>query len=425
MEELISFIKNKPFVMYVLPVEHMEDFIKAFDRKQKFSISILNSESEKYTKGSIVIFSTDEDIYLCKVSNKSSTSNTHKTLNFNHFQKIAISSLDEIENLLDGRNKKLFQERRREGFSILSSKLSEKLLRILLDKDGDKIKSFLDGRIRKKSNLEILRNEAISFAMSIAEVSRNFNIDSFGYYTDYNEQELNQFKDILNISEDKIIQYDLSQEREEFHRIPSLSGKVIFKSKDSSEILSIYCANKTNVEHLAGVDLVYIDNIHKNIAMVQYKMLEKENEQWIFRHDNQIKEEIKRMKNITSCLRNEENLHENEYRINSNPFFLRFIKRKLDNSNQVSSFAIPLAHYEKLMNLDITTGSRGGKRLDFEMMNKHYLTKSGLEALIKSGYIGTYSSDTEELEKVIELLANGDNKNELVIAYKEKLNSSS
>ena len=54
-------------------------------------------------------------------------------------------------------------------------------------------------------------------------------------------------------------------------------------------------------------------------------------------------------------------------------------------------------------------------------MGKHYIGKKELEGLIRSGYVGTYSSDTEMLSKIFELLSEGDDKNNFVISFRNKI----
>lgn len=78
---------------------------------------------------------------------------------------------------------------------------------------------------------------------------------------------------------------------------------------------------------MLGVDLIYINETRGNIVMVQYKMLEENKRQheadWLFRPDKQLRDEIARMKipDIEGTLA--------DYRLSRNPFFFKFVKRKI------------------------------------------------------------------------------------------------
>lgn len=57
----------------------------------------------------------------------------------------------------------------------------------------------------------------------------------------------------------------------------------------------------------------------------------------------------------------------------------------------------------------------------YNEMQKHYIGKSELEGLIRSGYVGTYSQDTDNIHEIIRLISSGQQNNGLVIAFKNRL----
>ena len=66
-----------------------------------------------------------------------------------------------------------------------------------------------------------------------------------------------------------------------------LTGRAVFTRNDQR--LEIYTANRRDLEHVFGVDLIYLNASRQNIVMLQYKMLEplrKDGEtDWIYRPD--------------------------------------------------------------------------------------------------------------------------------------------
>ena len=124
-----------------------------------------------------------------------------------------------------------------------------------------------------------------------------------------------------------------------------VTGRAVFQKRD--ERLVIYTANKLPLEQMLGVDLIYINETRGNIVMVQYKMLEEDkqdhdNRDWIFRPDQQLRDEIERMK--LPGFKGELS----DYRLSSNPFYFKFVKRKIvDDSHQ--SFIVSLEHLNQIL----------------------------------------------------------------------------
>jgi hypothetical protein len=111
-----------------------------------------------------------------------------------------------------------------------------------------------------------------------------------------------------------------------------------------------------------------------------------------------------------------------DYRLNRNPFFFKFVKRKIvDDSHQ--SFLISLDHLKQILTSQEAKGSRGGIRLSYEALDGTYLREADLISLIRSGYIGTHSAETEMLATIISEVANGNKA--LVLAWQRKVREGS
>ena len=84
-----------------------------------------------------------------------------------------------------------------------------------------------------------------------------------------------------------------------------LTGRAVFTK--GAERLEVYTANRRSLEHVFGVDLIYLNVTRQNIVMLQYKILEPKRkgagEDWIYRPDDQLDTEIERMKKfLLVCL---------------------------------------------------------------------------------------------------------------------------
>ena len=187
--------------------------------------------------------------------------------------------------------------------------------------------------------------------------------------------------------------------------------------RKGDEQLIIYTANKLPLEQMLGVDLIYVNETRGNIVMIQYKMLEQGNQigrknDWIFRPDRQLRDEIARMHipNINGQV--------SDYRLNRNPFFFKFVKRKIVDDTQ-QSFFLSLDHLNQVMASQKSRGPRGGIRISYEDLNGTYLREADILSLIRSGYVGTHSAETEALKTIIQEVAHGNRA--IVLAWQQKV----
>jgi hypothetical protein len=178
-----------------------------------------------------------------------------------------------------------------------------------------------------------------------------------------------------------------------------LTGRAKFRS--GNEELEVITANRRDLEHCLGVDLIYINLTHKNVVMLQYKMLEPaggengEAHDWVYRPDSKLDEEIVRMKKF----RADHKPNESEYRINSEFFYLKFVKRNASMKN--GAILTPLEHFELVRKSPASKGPRGGIRLSYEALEGNYLRSAPFMDLLRSGYIGSYAETTDSLKTLI------------------------
>jgi hypothetical protein len=218
-----------------------------------------------------------------------------------------------------------------------------------------------------------------------------------------------------HLYEDNVVHSDASN-LPGFDAIASdVTGRAVFTKRD--ERLVIYTANKLPLEKMLGVDLIYVNETRGNIVMVQYKMLEegKQNnhsKDWLFRPDNQLEDEVARMKipDFEGEL--------NDYRLSRNPFYFKFVKRKvIDGSHQ--SFLISLDHLNQLLASPDAKGPKGGICLSYETLDGTYLREADIISLIRSGYIGTHRAETDALATIVDEVAKGNKA--IVLAWQQRI----
>jgi hypothetical protein len=151
--------------------------------------------------------------------------------------------------------------------------------------------------------------------------------------------------------------------------------------------------------------------------MIQYKMLEEwesqnESRDWRFRPDDQLWDEISRMQ--LPAFQGDTT----DYRLSRNPFFFKFVKRKVVNDSH-QSFIVSLDHLNQILAAPESKGPREGIRLSYDALDGTYLREVDIINLIRSGYIGTHRLETEALAMIISEVAKGNKA--LVLAWQRKI----
>lgn len=383
------------------------EFIKDdYDRDQTkgYSFSILNDETKYFKKDMVVIIEVEEynkkEYFLHIVKNKSkATSNNKKISLSKDFIRINIEDIFTFINELNNRQIKLFNEKYNQQKSfVLPKKLSLDLFYKLLEQ-CPKIIDYISNSKHKPFSTQIIE-EATKNILNFADFHNN------------------------STGEEIIIEDDaILKEISEFLPNYNTDDFGCFSYKNDNAELFIILANRNKIEDYFGVDLVYINDIDKNLIMLQYKMLKKENDYWVCR-DKTLNKQVEKMQNTMRVIGISEQEKESVYRLNSDPFFIRFLKnRKVDEG--FNSYIIPLKLYEILKNQGVFTGIRGGFCIKDIVLIKQSLGISELSNLVKNGYLGTYPTAYGQLSQIVSLLSKRDENNPLILGFKKRLEDNS
>lgn len=221
---------------------------------------------------------------------------------------------------------------------------------------------------------------------------------------------------LVRLREDTVIEHDARWIPGWNLRKSDLTGRAVFERRD--ERLDVFTANRLPLEALFGVDLIYFNQRRRALIMVQYKMLEARERlrrrlsesgeaddkadgiDWTARLDDQFTDELQRMRHFDRDL-----APEGEYRLNSSPFYLKFMKRHARAN--APGLLVSLGHFDQLLGEGRLIGKRGGMRLDYASLDGHYLRGEPFVELVRSGYIGTRDATTDHLEVLVETALTG------------------
>jgi hypothetical protein len=409
LENLKRHVEKKPIVVLKFDAEEWEGLHR--HGISDFTIARSHALLQGVGKKSICIvlerdFEASGEIYLGKINSCSPITTLESRIKIIRCRKIQPGSMPDLLRLLsDRRHASNLERRMREGGAVfhLSAKLSSYLL--------EKLASIED-------NLQILRTVSDSLktpkkyvgnlalqedAIKTALTALGLTMDSKAVFLDFNKDGSTALTQI-RIREDSVIAHDARHFPGYGLKKSDLTGRAVFEHE--GDRLEIFTANRCPLEECFGVDLIYLSLSKRNIVMVQYKMLERQSledddEDWIFRPDEQFEEEIRRMKKFE--LDHSPGPH--EYRLNPTVFYLKFVKR--DANLGKGGIVIPIDHFERLRSSPASQGPKGGLRVSYNSLSGCYLRQTPFLDLIKSGYIGAYASETQQLKVLIDAVLSG------------------
>jgi len=295
---------------------------------------------------------------------------------------------------------------------LLPPKSFEALIQILSKLDATTAKllqRYSESRVKRIERLstrtkEVLaeQKEAVATALSIAGIDRD---ELLGW--DLAEpRETSSFLDGLEqvrLREDSMVVNDLMK----------LPGYKVLKSTPHNSVvfendkskLTVILTNRLPLEQQLGVDLIYYNETFSCFLMVQYKAMEREGEDSIYRFPNpQLTKEVKRMYSVLAELKKcPSNTEADGYRLSENPFFLKICPRIVfnpDNIGLVKGMYLPLEYWELLSKHPTLVGSKGGKRLSYRNVRR-YFDNSAFITIAAGGWVGTNIQQSSVLEKVI------------------------
>jgi len=189
--------------------------------------------------------------------------------------------------------------------------------------------------------------------------------------------------------------------------------KVFSKGKTR---LRVTMANRQPLEEQTGADLIYFNETHNSFVMVQYKAMRAQAGQGparihVYRPDDQLAEEIARMEEINDVISRIPPANTMaEYRLNSDPFYLKLCPNtslNLDDKSLFPGMYLPLGYWKLLIEDSSTLGPRGGRVVGFENVSRK-LNNTEFVQLVASGFVGSRVYQSEFIRALVgKVLAQG------------------
>ena len=171
---------------------------------------------------------------------------------------------------------------------------------------------------------------------------------------------------------------------------------------EKGETLTVILANRQPLEEQTGADLIYFNERFRAFIFVQYKAMEKENGEAVFRYpDIQLIKEINRMNSMLLELQKvgQDNSRDG-YRLNVDPFFLKFCPRlqfNPDSTGLVRGMYLPLGYWKSTAEDPVMEGPKGGKHISYRNVGR-YFDNSSFATIVSHAWVGTTIPQSKILE---------------------------
>lgn len=187
---------------------------------------------------------------------------------------------------------------------------------------------------------------------------------------------------------------------------PHIAARTFQSESDSDIRVTVVMANRLPLEEQTGADLIYFNETYRSFVLVQYKALEKGNNEVEFRwaDGDQFSSEIARMDELLDELAKiEPDTDPDGFRFSHNPFFLKFCSRIVFNPDDRGMFPgmyLPHGLWKVLAASERLKGKRGGNVLTFSNVGRR-MNGADFTTLVAGSWVGTTIGQSASLELLI------------------------
>lgn len=181
------------------------------------------------------------------------------------------------------------------------------------------------------------------------------------------------------------------------------AGVSVFESGDRR--LEVIYANRNDLEHTLGVDLLYYNESFQLFVLVQYKLMREDGGEMLYRPDAQLRSELALMDAFSANNRLTGSIltHE-QFRLNDDGFMLKLVPQKglrPASGELIKGMYVAREYMHFLLGLNGPVGSRGGSKVTFDNAPR-YMTNSQFTAFVNEGWIGTRGVQSADISAMLE-----------------------
>lgn len=173
---------------------------------------------------------------------------------------------------------------------------------------------------------------------------------------------------------------------------------------DGEQRIRIGNVNRTKLENVLGVDLIYRHLDADMFVLVQYKRFRQSIDgEWFYLPDKQLDKELVRMRKIDALDSTTEQATPATWRLHSRGCYLKIVRppKIFDPSDDqlMRGMYLPLEYLDELW--ASRPKGKGSRRLDYNNVDR-YLTGSLFISLVRQGWVGTRGASTKHIATLVD-----------------------
>lgn len=194
----------------------------------------------------------------------------------------------------------------------------------------------------------------------------------------------------------------------DYLRFPGMEGedavqvgwRIYRRNSESHHRLFVYNANRTNAETVMGVDMIYVNEHTRSVAMVQYKRMRQSGPGWVYWRDATGERELKRMETVDDECKAEDEWSRTSQegsatlgdpRLIPTPSMVKLCRTTpfmMNSAALIPGMYLTREHFQELLQRPEADGPSGGTRI-VEQSVPRYLNNTTFTTLLRDGWIGT------------------------------------
>lgn len=177
---------------------------------------------------------------------------------------------------------------------------------------------------------------------------------------------------------------------------------------DGDSHLRIGNVNKTRLENVLGVDLIYHHIEADTLVLVQYKRMKKDGAgDWYYRPDKQLEKELERMRRVDAVIAMDDSA--TTWRLHPRGCVLKLVRQPKEfdpgSDRLLQGIYLPLQYLDELLADPCTLTDRGARRLGYSTIDR-YIANELFVSLVRQGWIGTRGVTTKAVSAIIDAAVN-------------------
>lgn len=233
------------------------------------------------------------------------------------------------------------------------------------------------------------QRDSVGLLLDIADLDRRSFLRRTGGYAPSSGNLIDALPEsTVEVDEKMILEHDMEIFGKWHRQDPTFKGTRVYSNGRTK--VTLLCADRSHIENVTGVDLIYHLDTYDSLVMVQYKRMSGD----IYRPDRRCQRQVVRMWDTYNHMRNAPSpakFQERDFRLSDNPFFIKICDGQAlieVSDSLIEGMYFPLEHWRHVLDAPQTRGPHEGILLSRRTAPRWFSNSEFID-IAKKGWIGS------------------------------------